>query len=141
MPVQPPTVEPDEVSVSVCIYGESLVPLSITTILGREPTHSHLKGDVDASRNRPFPKGAWLYEMRRFEPINLEAMLEELFAPLPQQQSVWQSLAERYELRIHLAIHTEQGCGFHLSPKTMQLIAARHAEVFLDIYAYGSGDA
>ena len=141
MPVQPLAVEPDEVGLAVCIYGESLAPPSITAILGREPTHSHLKGEVDAIHNRPYPKGAWLYELRRFEPIDLEAMFEELFAPLPQQQSVWQSLAEQYELRLHLAIHTERGCGFHLSPKTMQLVASRHAEVFLDIYAYGSSDA
>ncbi len=133
--------EPDEVVLALCIYGESLVPSEVSAKLQCTPTHSHVKGEVGKPEGRPFPKGAWLLEIRRAEPIDLEAMFEELFAQLPQGEAVWSSLAEQFELRIHLAVHTERGCGFHLSPKTMQLVAARHTEVFLDIYAYGSGDA
>ena len=133
--------EPDEVGLALCIYGEELEPAAVSKLLCCEPTSSHAKGEVTGPLNRPRLKGAWLLEIRQHEPIDLDSMFEKLFARLPEQAELWQSLAERYELRIHLAVHTEQGCGFHLSPRTMQLVAARHAEVFLDIYAYGDDDA
>lgn len=133
--------EPDEVGLALCIYGEALQPADLSKVLGCEATRSHIKGDVSGSLGRPYSKGAWLLELRKYEPIDLDSMFEELFKNLPEEPSFWQSLAHRYELRIHLAVHTERGCGFHISPKTMQLVAARHAELFLDIYAYGGGDA
>lgn len=133
--------ELDEVGVTLCIYGETLVPSEVTAALGCEPTRSHVKGEVPGPRSPPRPTGAWFLEVRSFEPIDLDAMFQELFARLPQEQAVWQSLAAQFKLRIHLDAHTKDGCDLLLSPRTMQLIAARHAEVFLDFYAYGGNDA
>ena len=136
-----PECEPDEVGLALCIYGQNLRPDSITSILACEPSHSHERGDGKGPRSKAYPEGAWIREVRKFEPIDVDQMFSDLFAPLPKERAVWQSLAAKYRVRIHFALHTEQGNNFDISPTTLQLIADRYAELFLDIYAYGDNDA
>ena len=133
--------EPDEVGLALCIYGEALEPGELSAQLACEPTHAHRKGDSEGARSRQFPTGAWILEIRNLEPFDLDEMFESLFSRLPNDAELWSSLAERFKLRIHLAVHTDAGFQLHLSLKTMQLAAARHAEILLDVYAYGTGDA
>ena len=133
---------PDEVAVALCLYGVDLEPAEVTQILGGvEPTHAHRKGDRKSLRNPPFDKGAWIREIRRFEPIDPDARFAELFAVLPRDTAVWQGLASRFQVRVDFAVHTDVGCGFILSPSIVQLLASRCAEFRLDIYAYGDNDA
>jgi Domain of unknown function (DUF4279) len=140
MKSKPPDV-PDEVAVALCIYGVELIPEEISDLLGAKPTHSHRLGEKKTPESKPYAKGAWILEIRRTEPIDLDAMYEELLASLPTNELVWKSLASRFEVRIDLAVHTDSGCGFYVSPKTMKLIAAKQAEFYLDIHAYGADEA
>ena len=132
---------PDEVAVALCVYGEELDPLELTRMLGVNPTHEHKKGDRKTLRSPPWNKGAWVYEIRRFEPINPDSMFEELLASLPQDDHVWLQLASRFELRIDFAVHTDVGCTFVMSAVTVQRIAAIHAAFQIYIQAYGDNDA
>jgi Domain of unknown function (DUF4279) len=132
---------PDEVAVALCIYGEALDPVELTRLLGVSPTHEHKNGDRKTLRSPPWNKGAWIYEIRRFDPIDPNRMFEELLAGLPQDEHIWQQLASRFELRVDFAVHTDVGCTFVLSPLTVRRVAAIHAAFQIYIQAYGDNDA
>ena len=132
---------PDEVTVALCIYGEALDPGELTQLLGVNPTHEHKTGHRETLRAPPSSKGAWIYEIRRFEPIDPDNMLEELLASLPQEEHFWERLASRFELQIHFAIHTDVGCTFKLSPLTIRRVSRTHATFQIYIQAYGDNDA
>jgi Domain of unknown function (DUF4279) len=135
------TYFPDEVAVALCIYGKELDPYEVSALLGVKPTHAHKIGERKSLKSPPYDKGAWILELRRFEPIDLDSMYEELLAPLPEDVLIWESLASRFEIRVDFAVHTDVGCGFHISPRTMKLIASKQAEFHIDIHAYGDNDA
>jgi hypothetical protein len=136
-----PPQAPDEVAVALCIYGAELDPDDISALLGTRPTHSHRLGDRETPGGRPYSIGAWILEHRRTEPIDLDSMYEELLSALPSDERIWKNLASRFEVRVDLAVHTDAGCGLYIAPLTVQLIAAKHAEFYLDIHAYGADEA
>jgi hypothetical protein len=121
----------------LCIYGGDLDPAEVTALLGGEPTHAHRKGDP-SSRRIPYNKGAWIREVRQFEPIDPDAMVASIFSALTQESSVWSQLAARFRIQMDFAVHTEAGCNLVLSPETLKTLAARHTAFALDIYTYGA---
>ena len=135
------TYFPDEVAVALCIYGADLDPAEISQLLGVSPTHAHKRGERKAPRSPPWNKGAWIREVRCFEPINPDSMFEQLLSDLPAEAEVWKQLASRFQLRVDFAVHTDVGCTFVLAPATVKLIAARLAEFQIYIQAYGDNDA
>ena len=135
------TYFPDEVAVALCVYGVDLDPSEVTELLGAEPTHSHRRGERKTLRSPPWDKGAWIRELRRFEPIDLDAMFEKLLTDLSGEPAVWASLASRFQLRVDFAVHTDVGCTFVLCPNTVKRIAELGAEFQIYIQAYGDNDA
>ena len=135
------TYFPDEVAVALCIYGVELNPTEITQLLGAEPTHAHRKGERKTLRSPPWNKGAWIREVRRFEPIDPDAMFEQLLAELSREPVVWRDLAARFQLQVDFAVHTDVGCTFVLSASTVQRIADLGAAFQIYIQAYGDNDA
>jgi Domain of unknown function (DUF4279) len=131
----------DEVAVALCIYGDDLDPDEVSSLLGVSPTHAHRRNDATGLKSAPFKKGAWILELRRSEPVDLDALYAELLAPLPAAQAVWATLARRYEMRLDFAVHTDAGCSFSVSPETFALMSSRHCAFNISIYAYGSNDA
>lgn len=128
--------EPDEIGVTLCVYGENLVPAQISDMLGCDASCSHTRGEKKGPHSPAFPEGAWLLEERRFAPCDPNEMVETLFLRMSSDEAVWKELSSKYRIRVHLAVHTEQGICFDLSQSNLALIAARHAEMFVDIYAY-----
>ena len=109
------TYFPDEVAVALCVYGVELDPTEITKLLGADPTHAHRRGERKTLRSPPWDKGAWIRELRRFEPIDPDAMFEQLLAELSSEPGIWRSLASRFQLRVDFAVHTDVGCTFLLA--------------------------
>ncbi|RQP21159.1 DUF4279 domain-containing protein [Piscinibacter terrae] len=132
---------PDEVAVALCVYGSDLDPIEVTKLLGVDPTHAHRRGERKTLRSPPWDKGAWIRELRCFEPIDPDGMFEELLLDVSSEPAVWRSLASRFQLRVDFAVHTDVGCTFVLSPNTVQRIAALGAEFQIYIQAYGDNDA
>jgi len=137
----PASYLPDEVAVALCIYGEHLEPKEITKLLGVEPTHAHVRGERKSLRSPPWDKGAWIREVRRFEPICADDMLEELLRGVPDDPVIWRSLSARYHLRFDFALHTDVGGTFNLSPRSVHRIAQLDAEFQIYIQAYGDNGA
>jgi hypothetical protein len=135
------TYFPDEVAVALCIYGAELDPNEVTQLFGAEPTHAHKRGERKTLRSPPWDKGAWIREVRRFEPIDPDAMFEQLLAELSGEPGVWRSLASRFQLRVAFAVHTDVGCTFVLSPSTVQRISELGAAFQVYIQVYGDNDA
>ena len=135
------TYFPDEVAVALCVYGTELDPSEVTKLLGVEPTHAHRRGDRKTLRSPPWDKGAWIREVRRFEPIDPDAMFQELLVGLSSEQEVWRSLASRFQLRVDFAVHTDVGGTFVLSRSVVERISALGADFQIYIQAYGDNDA
>ena len=132
---------PDEVAVAVCVYGVHLEPEEVSALLCGPPTHGHRKGERKGLRSPAFDKGAWIREVRRFEPIDLDSMFDELLLPLTEDASVWAELLSRFEVRISISAHTDVGLTLYLNSTTLQRIAARCANVQVCIQAYGDNEA
>jgi hypothetical protein len=128
---------PDEVAVALCVYGEDLEPSELTALLGASPTHAHRKGDQSERMKLPATRGAWIREVRKFEPIDPDAMFAELLAAVSADLEVWARLAARFEIRFDLAVHTDVGCTLTLAPQTMRMISERHGSFQVYIQAYG----
>lgn len=128
---------PDEVGIAICLYGRDLDPKVVSALLGAKPTESHMRVDRTELKTPPPQQGAWIREVRRFEPIDPAVMVEELLAPLSDDPKIWEALAARFELRLNIGVHTDVGCNFKLAPKTVQALAQRGFSIKFDIYAYG----
>jgi hypothetical protein len=136
-----PEYLPDEVAVALCIYGAELEPEEVTALLGVAPTHAHRAGERAELRLPRPSQGAWIREIRRFEPVEPDLMFEELFAGVSTEASVWFALARRFELRVDFAVHTDVGATFRLNPKTLARIASLGASFQISIQAYGDNGA
>jgi hypothetical protein len=92
-------------------------------------------------RSPPWQKGAWIREVRRFEPIDPDGMFDELMESLPTEEHIWQTLAASFELRVDFAVHTDVGATFVLGPRTLGRIAIIGASFQIYVQAYGDNDA
>lgn len=137
----PTTYFPDEVAVALCLYGPDLEPAEVSELLAATPTHAHRKGDRKSLRRPPVDRGAWIREVRKFEPIDPDQMFDELLAGVSTDLTTWAGLAERFEVRVDFALHTDAGATFVLAPHTMQRIAALGANFQIYIQAYGDNSA
>jgi hypothetical protein len=131
---------PDEIGIAICLYGHDLEPSEVSALLNSKPYTAHRRGERKGLKSAPFKQGAWIQEVRRFEPIDPDAMLEVLFASMVQDKKVWEQLAARFEIRLHVGVHTDVGCNFIFSPHSVREIASRGASIKFDIYAYGDNE-
>jgi hypothetical protein len=131
---------PDELGIAICLYGHDLEPSEVSELLNSDPTSAHRRGERKGLKSPPFEQGAWIREVRRFEPFDPDAMLEELFSSLVQEPKVWAQLAAKFEVRLHVGVHTDVGCNFIFSPQSVREIASRSASIKFDIYAYGDNE-
>ena len=127
----------DETSVSLCIYGEELVPEEVSEFLGCSPTHAHRKGDLPKPSSRhPFKTGAWILKLRGEAPKDAEELTAALLDQLPETESLWAELASRYRVLLWYGLFMNAwNGGLEFSHKTVERIAKTHAEVGFDIYA------
>ena len=141
MPSAPSSVEyfPDEAAVALCVHGVSLEPHLVTSLLGVLPTHSHKAGDRQGLKQSPALKGAWIREVRKFEPIDPDAMVEELLSGMNTSQAAWRELASQFEVRFDFAVHTDVGATFLLHSATLRRLVNLGVDFQIYIQAYGDG--
>jgi hypothetical protein len=132
----------DEAAITIAVYGETLKPKEVTSLLGVEPTSSFEAGHRPGPQSPPIPHGAWFYEIRGSDPLTTEDLATMLFAQLPTDPAVWSTLGRLYRTKVRVALHMEAwNRGFGFSAATLKRIADTGAELDFDIYAYADRDA
>ncbi|HVY31548.1 MAG TPA: DUF4279 domain-containing protein [Polyangiaceae bacterium] len=126
----------DEASVTLAVYGETLDPDYITTVLGCTPSSSHRKGDRKREGSVPYKLGAWFLQERANPPATVDDLLGRLFARVPERPDAWRSLAVEFDVQVRFSIFlAEWNRGFSVSKPHLQRLAAMGVSLEFDIYA------
>jgi hypothetical protein len=129
----------DEISVTLAIYRDELVPREISRILGVEPTSCHLRGERRGPfRSPPYQSGAWFLKERGREVESAEVIVDRLFKRLPEDPAIWGDLKLQHDIQLRFGLHmTGWNKGLSISLELLTRIVEIGASVELDIYAYG----
>jgi hypothetical protein len=126
---------PDEFAFSLAVYGEDLRPGDVSALLGVEPAKSFERGYRVKPHSRPMRHGAWFLQARGAPPQRPDDVARSVLMKLPASPEIWTELGKRFELQIHIAVHTAGwNRGFSFSPSTTRLMAATGATVHFDLY-------
>ena len=132
----------DESSATLAVYGETLEPEEITSILGVAPTSSFRRGHKRGPRSPAMPHGAWFIEVRGTAPDGPESQLLNLLAQLPQSSDIWHQLTQRFQVQVRVALHLEGwNRGFAIDKALLTRLAQMGIDLQFDIYEYGGADA
>ena len=133
--------DPDEASLTLCVYGPDLVPSEVSALTGAAPTDAWARGDLRARSQTPASQGTWLLSFRAFAPRTLHDLLVELSAALRPDLD-WQRLNQLFTVRLSVALHSDRwNFGPSFTPEDLQWLASTRAPLSFDIYAYaGHGD-
>lgn len=125
--------------VSLRVFGDSLEPEEVSSLLGREPTRSHRAGDKSATHSSAIePTGAWILDSGLSEKSEIEDHVEALLSSVSNDNDEWASLTSRFSASILCSAFLDQyNEGFELSPRLAQSLAERGLVIAFDIY---SGD-
>jgi len=128
--------DPDEVSLTLCVYGPDLAPSEISALTGAVPTDAWARGDLRGRSQIPASQGTWLLSFRAIAPRTLHDLLVELSAALRTDLD-WKHLNQRFTVRLVVAIHSDRwNFGPSFAPEDLQWLASTHAPLSFDIYAY-----
>ena len=127
----------DECSVSLRFFGDDLDPDFITKNLGIYPTVSYRKGDIFRGKtyDRIQNTGSWRYGIRRRADIELEELINKLFARITPDLEIWHDLTTKFQSDLFCGLWLNRANGaIDFSPAVMMKIAERGLSVGLDIY-------
>ena len=120
------------------IYGDELNPDEVSSILGVSPTKCYRKGDETPRGSQYRRTGAWFMDsgeqlLSEEEPgANL---FEQWVSSLPKDREAWDTLKERFDVRIRLVGYTDQmNAEFLLTPTAAAELASRGLAVVFDPY-------
>ena len=107
--------------------------------MGVEPSTAHRRGDTirRGSREYPATTGVWSYSLgqRRDEDWGLDQALNAVLDQLPDDERLWQELAERFQVDVFCGLFMgSDNQGTDIQVSTMARLAARHLTLELDIY-------
>jgi len=126
--------------VTLRIWGDDLVPDTISALLGGTPTFAHVKGEpltgVPSDHVRVAKTGSWHLRAPDAEPEDIDAQVRELLAGLTSDLAVWRGLRERYGIDLFCGLFMGHGNeSLSISPPTLVALGVRGIELALDIYA------
>jgi hypothetical protein len=121
------------------VIGADLDPSEISHLLGCVPTRSHRKGEDLRKLQAKLPNvacaGLWALEARAMAPGNVNQQIGELLASVTTNPSVWDALANRYQLSVFCAWFMEGGNeGEDISAETLRALSDRRITLSLDVY-------
>jgi hypothetical protein len=128
----------DRSKVSLRIFGDDLIPLEITNLLGHEPTESQTKGKAwvtPSGRERTAKTGSWSLKAPVEKPADLDFQIDWIFSQLTSDLTIWNQLTEKFTVDLFAGLFLEaQNRGLSISSKSMTLIGERGIDLGLDIY-------
>jgi hypothetical protein len=121
------------------VIGADLDPTEISHLLGCVPTRSHRKGEDLRKPQAKLPNvarsGLWALEAKAMAPGNVNQQIGELLASVTTNLSVWDALANRYQLSVFCAWFMEGGNeGEDISTETVRALSDRRIALSLDVY-------
>jgi hypothetical protein len=128
------------VRVSLRVFGDELEPEEVSSLLGREPSRLHRKGDkIAADGSSVEPTGAWILDSGLNEKAEVEEHVEALLAMVSNDSDEWASLTSRFSASVQCsAFLGRYNEGFEISPRLARSLADRGLVIAFDIY---SGDS
>jgi hypothetical protein len=120
------------------IIGDDLDPDETTRLLGAKPTAQSRKGEQNSS-GYSAQRGIWRLSATEKVPGDLNTQINELFAKVTPDLSVWADLIRKFRCDIFCGLFTQNGNkGEQLEPRTLAMLRSRGLQLGLDIY--GPGD-
>ncbi len=121
--------------VSLSLYSEHINIAALTALLGCEPTHSQVKGQI---RRPPHGKGPaklghWFLDAPK--PLRFEQKVRYLLDATPSSSATWRLIARNHDVQLRCAVFMH--CfneGFELPPQTVAEIGKRKWKFLVDIY-------
>ncbi len=109
-------------------------------MLGATPSFCHAKGEEVRSKTtgslRIARSGMWRLSVDEQSPESLEKQLQELFANMTDDLSVWENIEKQYSADLFVGLFMlETNEGLTISSETLKMISDRHLEIGFDIYA------
>ena len=128
----------DRVKVALRLFGDSLDPDEVTTLLQCTPSTARKKGDVipDKRYHRVASTGSWLLDGDPESGGDIERQIADLLNRMTTDLDIWVSLTERFKVDIFCGLFLDDcNRGFDLSPDIIRALSDRHITVGFDIYA------
>jgi hypothetical protein len=127
------------------ISGDNLVPEEISRLLGSDPTHSQIKGEIivgpKTGKESVAKSGFWLLGASDCEPENINGQVEAILGMLTDDLNVWTKIGQEFEIDLFCGLFLgSSNEGLSISPKTLTALGQRSIELALDIY-YADEDA
>jgi len=125
--------------VSFRIFGDELLPIEVTSLLGCEPTTAFAKGDVrigSSTGNRYVEKtGRWSLAAEDRRPEDLPAQISEVLGKLPEDPAVWTLLRSRFTMDFFCGVFMgSSNDGLEFPPELLGALSSRGISLSLDIY-------
>ena len=134
----------EKTAASLRFFGDDLDPAEITARLQGTPTVGVKKGGTwltSRGSEKVAQKGSWRLTTPRRSPGDLDAQIDELFAQLTTDTTVWRDLATRFQADIFCGLFLSGGNqGTSLMPETLMAVGARGLVLNFDIYGAELGD-
>lgn len=128
----------DETRLSLRVFGESLDPETITSLLGHSPTTAEKKGHkrISKSGHESIAKrGSWRLEAPRSDEGSLESQIEWILSRLTDDLDLWKRVTEAYKVDLFCGLFLKSiNRGLTLSPETLFAIGQRGIQIGFDIY-------
>jgi hypothetical protein len=127
------------ISVALRVMGDSLDPIEITRLFGKEPRFAARGGDQvqRGSRTVTQRSGIWTYGLAE-DPSpewHLDDAVEALLGRFPSDLELWSDLRSRFKLDVFCGLFMgSDNQGTVLSPRTLGMLAARGLTLNLDLY-------
>ena len=134
----------DRSKLSLRIFGESVDPTVITSILGHEPTKGRKKGDKWTMSGREFEakKGSWILSAPESRQADIDFQVDWIFGRLTEDLSVWKKITAEYDVDLFSGLFLEaSNRGICISPNTMEKISSRGIKLGFRIYGYDPEEA
>ena len=115
--------------------GEDLDPVTVTRLLGAEPSRSCLKGDVRPS-GFVEKAGSWRLSSDDAQPGDLQKQILEMFERLTQDLAAWSTATSAFKADLFCGLFMKsENEGLDLEASTLEIIAERGLRLSLDIYS------
>jgi hypothetical protein len=127
------------------ISGDPLIPEEISRMLGSDPTHSQIKGEIivvpKTGKESVAQFGLWILGASDCEPENINGQVEAILGMLTDDLHIWTKIREEFKIDLFCGLFMgSSNEGLSISPQTLAALGLRSIELSLDIY-YADEDA